>query len=107
LNNKIEKTKKISAVFLATVLIAGTIALSFPFFMITGTAQAQPYYGMDSYNDRKSYGMDDSYGASDYGMDKKPYAMDSYEPEYPSSYKPDYKPQYPSYDKKDERQIQR
>jgi hypothetical protein len=55
-------TTKASAVFLATVLLAGTIALSAPSFMI-GLAQAQPYYGggMDnSYgDDRKSYGMDD------------------------------------------------
>jgi hypothetical protein len=49
-------TTKVSAVFLATVLIAGTIALSFPSFMI-GSAQAQSYYGMDSY--QKSYDKKD------------------------------------------------
>ncbi|HSF49596.1 MAG TPA: hypothetical protein VLA74_02445, partial [Nitrososphaeraceae archaeon] len=77
MNNKIVSLtkKRISAIFLATVLIAGTIALSFPSFMTIGTAQAQQYYEMDN----------------DYN---------SYEPEYPS-YKPDYKPQYPSYGKDD------
>src|SRR5688572_13791219 len=48
-------TTKISAVFLATVLIAGTLALSAPSFM-TG-AQAVPEYGMDRY-DKKSSGKD-------------------------------------------------
>src|SRR5687768_11909920 len=38
-------TTKISAAFLATVLVAGIIALSSPSFM-TG-AQAQEYYGME------------------------------------------------------------
>ena len=41
-------TTKISAAFLATVLVAGIIALSSPSFM-TG-AQAQEYYGMDRDN---------------------------------------------------------
>ncbi len=62
-------TTKISAGFLATVLVAGIIALSSPSFMV-GTAQAQPYYGMDSrYN---------SYEPTEY-PDKK---YNSYEPEY-------------------------
>jgi hypothetical protein len=119
-------TTKASAVFLATVLLAGTIALSAPSFMI-GLAQAQPYYGggMDnSYgDDRKSYGMDDSYGSSDYGRDndRKSYGMDdsygssdygrdndrkSYDNSYGSqyqSYKSDYEPKYPSYGKDDKR----
>ena len=71
------------AIFLAIVLLAGTIALSSPSFMTTGaSAQAEPYYGID-----KKY---NSYGPTDYGMDKgrKLYGIDSYEPEYPS-YKPD------------------
>jgi hypothetical protein len=121
-------TTKASAVFLATVLLAGTIALSAPSFMTLGLAQAQPYYGgggMDnSYDDdRKSYGMDDSYGSSDYGRDndRKSYGMDdsygssdygrdndrkSYDNSYGSqyqSYKPDYEPKYPSYGKDDKR----
>ncbi|HJU60090.1 MAG TPA: hypothetical protein VJ583_10090 [Nitrososphaeraceae archaeon] len=32
--NKIVSTKRISAIFLAIVLVAGTIALSFPSFLI-------------------------------------------------------------------------
>ncbi len=77
-------SKKISAAFLTAVLVAGTIALSSPSFMIG--AQADPYYGMDkrygSYeSDYNSY-ENDSY-------DKKPYG-DSYEQDYPS-YKPEYK----------------
>jgi hypothetical protein len=41
---------KINTLFLSVILIAGTITLSFPSFML-GTAQAQSYYEMD--NDRK------------------------------------------------------
>src|SRR5918995_1653296 len=48
-------TTKISAAFLATVLVAGIIALSSPSFMVG--AQAAPGYGMDSY-DKKSNGKD-------------------------------------------------
>ena len=48
-------TTKISAAFLATVLVAGIIALSHPSFMVG--AQAAPGYGMDSY-DKKSNGKD-------------------------------------------------
>jgi hypothetical protein len=46
--------------FLATILIAGTITLSYPSFIIKGVnAQAQPYYGggMDN-NYQKSYEKD-------------------------------------------------
>ena len=41
-------TRKISAVFLATVLVAGIIALVSPSFMVG--AQAEPGYEMDSYD---------------------------------------------------------
>ena len=41
-------TTKISAAFLATVLVAGIIALSHPSFMVG--AQAAPDYAMDSYD---------------------------------------------------------
>jgi len=41
-------TRKISAVFLATVLLAGIIALVSPSFMVG--AQAEPGYEMDSYD---------------------------------------------------------
>ena len=96
-------TKITSAVFLSVVLIAGTIALSFPSFMIG--VQAQSYYGMD-----------DGYGSSDYGNDNRynSYEQDyerdngrkSYDNSYKSQYqfyKPDYKPKYSSYDGKDDR----
>ena len=46
---------KINEIFLAIILVTGIIALSSPSFMI-GTAQAQPYYGMDSY--KSGYGSD-------------------------------------------------
>ena len=47
-------TTKISAAFLAIVLVAGIIALSSPSFMVW--AQAEPGYGMDK--DKKSNGKD-------------------------------------------------
>src|SRR5829696_4672108 len=53
--NTSTKTTKISAVFLATVLLAGIIAVSSPSFM--AGAQAEPYYGMDN-NYKKSNGKD-------------------------------------------------
>jgi hypothetical protein len=75
---------KISAAFLVAVLVAGTIALSSPSFMLG--AQAEPYYGMDTRYD--SYGSDyDSYVKDIYA--KKPYG-NNYEQDYPS-YKPEYK----------------
>jgi len=55
-------TRKISAVFLATVLVAGIISLVSPSFMVG--AQAVPEYGMDSY-DKKAYGKDKSYKSKD------------------------------------------
>ncbi|HET8856154.1 MAG TPA: hypothetical protein VFM28_01370 [Nitrososphaeraceae archaeon] len=77
--NKIVSIKRISAVFLAIVLVAGTIsALSSPSFMV-GTVQAQPYYDeMDNdYNSyEQDYGMGNNYNSyeQDYGKDvyKKP-----------------------------------
>jgi hypothetical protein len=45
LNNKILSTKNTSAIFLATVLVLGTIATISPSFMVG--AQAQEYYGME------------------------------------------------------------
>jgi len=76
--NKIISRKKTSAIFLAIVLIAGTIATISPSFIIGAAAQAEPYYGMDN-----------RYG--------------SYEPrEYPPEYQDSnnynsYKSEYPSY----------
>src|SRR5918993_729657 len=80
-------TTKISAAFLATVLVAGIIALSSPSFMVG--AQAVPEYGTDSY-EKKSYGSEPDYGKDsyekksygsepDYGMEKKSYGS---EPDY-------------------------
>ncbi len=63
MNNKIVSITKNSAIFLAAILIAGTIALSSPSFMTASTAQAQPYYD---------------------GMDKR---YNSYQPDYPPEYK--------------------
>jgi hypothetical protein len=72
--NKIESTKNTSAIFLAALLVAGTIALSSPSFMV-GDVQAQRDYEMDKkYN---SYEQD--YEMNSY--DKKPYG-NSYEPDY-------------------------
>jgi hypothetical protein len=103
--NKIASTKTTSAIFLAIVLVAGTIAISSPSFMIG--AKAQPYYGTDNrynsygpiqYPDNNYY---NSYEPRDYGMDSyddrnsydnKPYGNDN-----------SYKLQYTSYDGKDDK----
>ncbi len=77
------KTTKISAAFLATVLVAGIFAISSPSFMVG--AQAVPDYGMDSY-DKKSHDKDPVYGMDSY--DKKSYGSE-----------PDYGTQYSSYGK--------
>ena len=75
--NKIVSTKTTSAIFLAIVLVTGTIATILPSFMIE--AKAQPYYGMDNrYNSYEpTQYPDNNYYNSyepDYGMDsdKKP-----------------------------------
>ncbi len=95
MNNKILSIKRNNAIFLATVLVAGIIALSSPSSFMVG-AQAVPQYGME-----REYG---SYEQPEYGMDsyeKPSYRNDYYgQPEYPS-YKPDYKPEYPLYEKDD------
>src|SRR5918997_4415138 len=83
-------TTKISAAFLATVLVAGIIALSSPSFMVGAQAAPgygmekrynsyeQPDYGKDSYDKKPSYGSEPEYGMDSY--DKKPsYGKDSYE----------------------------
>ena len=70
--SKSTKTTKYSAIFLAAILVAGTIALSNSSFMVG--AQAQQFNGMDQrYN---SY-------EQDYGKDNK---YNSYEPEYGTDY---------------------
>ena len=54
--SKIISTKKINAGFLAIVLVAGTIFTFSPSFMVG--VHAEPYYGMDTYDDKQSYGKD-------------------------------------------------
>ena len=73
---KIVSIKITSAVFLATVLVAGIISLSSPSFM-TASAQSQPYNGYNSYEPEypPSYGKDNSYY---YQSEYPPYAADEY-----------------------------
>jgi hypothetical protein len=83
LNNKIVSNKRNSAIFLATILLAGgIIAFSNPSFMKEAQAQQEYYYEEMNDYERPSY-----------------YKNDNYEPrEYPS-YQSDNKPQYTSYGK--------
>ena len=82
--SKIVLTKRTSAIFLAIVLIAGTIALSPTFFMV-GTAQATSDHEKDyDKYDKKSYICiyDDRKSSHD---DRKSYEKDNYKStEYPS-----------------------
>ena len=75
--SKTSKIIKANSVFLATVLVAGVIALSYPSFMVG--AQAQQFNGMDQrYNNYEpEYGQDNKYNSyePEYGTD---YGMDSY-----------------------------
>ena len=89
MNSKTVSTK-INAIFLATLLITGIIAVISLLF-ITASAQTQPYSGRDNrYNSHEpGYERDN---------DRKSYGKNSYESQYPS-HKPDYKLQYPSYGK--------
>jgi hypothetical protein len=57
LNNNIS-AKRNSAIFLATVLVAGIISLSSPSFMTNVSAQSESYYGMDNNNYKSQYGQD-------------------------------------------------
>src|SRR5688500_16721232 len=65
-------TTNISAAFLATVLVAGIIALSSPSFIVG--AQAVPEYGNDNYE--KSYEKDND-ESRDHKDDKKSYEKDN------------------------------
>jgi hypothetical protein len=60
LNNKLTSTKRISAIFLATVLIAGTITAISPSFMVE--AQAQQNYEIDNRysSNEPEYGIDNN-----------------------------------------------
>jgi hypothetical protein len=73
--NKIVSKKKTSAIFLAIVLLTGTITLFSPSFM--AGAQAQPYYGMDDRYDSYEAEYTDN---NNYEPTKYP----SYNREYPS-----------------------
>jgi hypothetical protein len=86
LNNKLKSsTKKTNAIFLAVVLIAGTITALSSFtssFMIV--AQAQPYYydgGTDTryniYEPKPEY--QPQYAEKEYNIYKPEYGMDDYE----------------------------
>ena len=129
--NKIVSTKKTISLFLAAVLVAGTIALSSPSFITGVNAQYEPKYGMDTgynsyasqypqeYKDKNNYNnygpdyppkyTDDrkynSYKPQYYEMDnndRKSYENDNgYDKSQYSSYKSDYTPKYPSYGKDD------
>ena len=61
MNYKIVSTKRISTIFLAIVLVAGTIALASPSFIVE-TAQAssdrEKDYDDDDDDNKKSYGKD-------------------------------------------------
>jgi hypothetical protein len=56
------KATKISSIFLAAILIAGTITAVYPSFVIGAEAQPETYYGVDSY--KQSYGKE-SYKSKD------------------------------------------
>ena len=82
----LKKTTKYSAIFLAAILVAGTMALSNSSFMIG--AHAQQFNVLDQrYNNyEQDYGQDNQYNSyepeygTDYGMnsyDKKPYGRDN------------------------------
>jgi hypothetical protein len=78
--NNIISAKRNSAIFLATLLVLGTIATISPSFMVE--AQAEPFYGMDDRYDsyEEEYTDNNNY---------EPIEYPSYKPEYPSdnSYK--------------------
>jgi hypothetical protein len=101
---------KISAAFLAAILVAGTIIAISPSFMVGATAQALHDYGgidnrYNNYEPEPEYPLE--YADREYNSYEKEYGMDSYEkksysddnygqPEYPS-YKEDYNEEYPKY----------
>jgi len=99
--NKIVSIKKTSPIFLAIVLVAGTIAAFSP-SSITASAQTHTYYdGMDdkynSYEPEPQYPQ--QYAEKEYNSYEQPeYGMDRYEK---PSYRNDYyeRPEYPPYGK--------
>jgi hypothetical protein len=90
---KIVLKKETSAIFLAIVLVLGTIALTVPSFSVETQATSDRERDYD-YDDKSRY-----YDEHDYdSYDKKSYRDDDYGKEYPS-----YKPVYNSYGKYDDR----
>src|ERR1044072_85224 len=47
-------TTKISSIFLAAILVAGTISAVYPSFVIGAQAQSETHYGKDSYKSKDS-----------------------------------------------------
>ena len=62
--NNIVFIKRTSAIFLATLLVLGTIAAFSPSFMTTASAQVESYYGMDNNNYKSQY-VKDNYKSKD------------------------------------------
>ena len=94
--NKIVSIKETSAIFLAIVLVLGTIALALPSFSVE--AQATSDREKDYYNDEEkdSYEKDRDDKSRDY--DEKDYDHDKDKKSYD---KDDYKSEYSSYGKYD------
>lgn len=102
--SKIVSTNKINAIFLAVILVAGTISSFTSSFLIGVNAQYDPFYGYNSYEpteyppeyaDREYNSYEQEYGMHD---ERKSYENNNYQTREPPSYQPDYKPQYSSYE---------
>src|SRR5215210_7563210 len=79
------KSTKANAIFLATVLVAGILALSYPSFLVG--AQAERENVMDSRYNSYEADHESDYGMDSYGDQKKSYdGQDNYKSttEYPS-----------------------
>jgi hypothetical protein len=85
LNNKIVSIKRNSAIFLAIVLVTGTIALYSSSFMTTASAQSEFYYDTDEYT---KYAMD---MVNDYEDSSSHENNDAYDSEYQSYENDNYK----------------
>jgi hypothetical protein len=94
--NILKKTTKPSAIFLAIVLVAGTIAAISPSFVIGAEAQAEREYRYNSYEPEPTE-YSPPYTDRQHSNYPSEYEMDSYEKK---SYGNDYyeQPEYPSYE---------
>ena len=111
--NILKKTTKPSAIFLAIVLVAGTIAAISPSFVIEAEAQAEREYRYNSYEPEPEYSpqysenvcnsYEPSYEINAYEIPQSSYGNENnyHEPREYQSYQKDYKAEYPSYDGKD------